>query len=202
MMIRFFSWALLYDLCKNLFGAKLRYIQARSNDSTFAFLGTALMKSYYEIDEQHIYLSGFSSGRRTESRRIQQFSRLFKGNLCICDVNLWKKESRAPTYLDEDTQVSAPPLSSRQACCHYRTKRSPACLFSGSKMNFDYAWDDFDYCRLNHSLSNHFPSNHFPSNYCSLKSQNCFPIDRGRHCAVAEHDQVRNLLSRHAPGVC
>ena len=72
MMIRFFCWALLYDLCKNLFGTKLRYIQARSNDSTVAFLGSAPMKSYYEIDEEHIYPSGFSWGRRTESGRIQK----------------------------------------------------------------------------------------------------------------------------------
>jgi hypothetical protein len=72
MMIRFFCWALLYDLCKNLFGTKLRYIQARSNDSTVAFLGSAPMKSYYEIDEEHIYPSGLSWGRRTESGWIQK----------------------------------------------------------------------------------------------------------------------------------
>jgi hypothetical protein len=59
-MIRFFWWALPYDLCKNLFGAKLLCIQAGLTGSTVASLGAVLMKSHYEVDEEPIQRSGFS----------------------------------------------------------------------------------------------------------------------------------------------
>ena len=71
----------------------------------FAILGTELIKTHYEIDEERIYLSGFSGGGRTASGLIQNFSHLFKGALYICGVNFWQKTPRALALIQQNRFV-------------------------------------------------------------------------------------------------
>ena len=62
--------------------------------SIYAILGAELVKHHYEVDEQRIYVSGFSGGGREASILVQDFSHLFKGALYICGVNFWKATPR------------------------------------------------------------------------------------------------------------
>lgn len=71
----------------------------------FAILGTELIRTRYEVDEQRIYLSGFSGGGRMASGLIQNFSHLFKGALYICGVNFWEKTPRSLALMQQNRFV-------------------------------------------------------------------------------------------------
>jgi len=55
---------------------------------------SALMavKQQFEIDEERIYISGFSGGGRVASFLSNQYPATFSGAIFICGVNFWKQD--------------------------------------------------------------------------------------------------------------
>jgi hypothetical protein len=58
------------------------------------FATSAIMaaKQQFEIDEERIYISGFSGGGRVASFLSKQYPTVFSGAIFICGVNFWKED--------------------------------------------------------------------------------------------------------------
>jgi len=50
------------------------------------------VKQQFEIDEERIYISGFSGGGRVASFLSTQYPTVFSGAIFICGVNFWKED--------------------------------------------------------------------------------------------------------------
>lgn len=49
-------------------------------------------KKQFEIDEERVYISGFSGGGRVASFLSNQYPTVFSGAIFICGVNFWKED--------------------------------------------------------------------------------------------------------------
>lgn len=66
----------------------------RLNRSIYAILGTELIRTAYQVDEERFYISGFSGGGRVASILMHRWSHLYKGAVYLCGVNFWEELPR------------------------------------------------------------------------------------------------------------
>lgn len=57
--------------------------------SIYAILGTELVRKSYAVDDERLYISGFSGGGRMASILMHRFGHFYKGAVYICGVNFW-----------------------------------------------------------------------------------------------------------------
>ena len=65
---------------------------ATSRRLLFAALGPQIASERYEIDDERIYLSGFSGGGKVASIVAIDFAHLFKGAIYICGALHWERD--------------------------------------------------------------------------------------------------------------
>ena len=59
---------------------------------SYALLAPLLIDDHYRVDQDRIYISGFSGGGRVASAVAPQYPGLFKGAIYICGVNSWGRD--------------------------------------------------------------------------------------------------------------
>ena len=64
----------------------------------FAVLGPQIVKKHYQIDDDRVYLSGFSGGGKVSGMVAINFANLFRGAIYICGAEYWRQSP--PTFFE------------------------------------------------------------------------------------------------------